>query len=106
MKVEEWQGRCGCQVEAPLSYGAYLCSGPGCRLAVEAAFRQYPNLQLVIKFGGPRRIISPADYIAIYDACGEPAERVEQLCARFSVNGSDDYIREIFVLEGTGAPND
>lgn len=108
MKTEDWKGQCGCAFpEAPLSYGAYICSSPGCRLAVMATVRKYPNLRLCIKFGGPRQVISAQDYLVATDPMTFPdiEDRINNLLD-FSVNGRADYIREIFVVEGTGAvPN-
>jgi hypothetical protein len=96
-----WNGRCGCDMpERPLSYGAYICSKPGCRISVLATARKYPNLKLVIKFGGPRQVISAQDYLVATEA-DTLEERISNLLD-FSVNGQADYIREIFVMEGTG----
>lgn len=109
MKTEEWKGRCGCDVgEVPLSYGGYICLSRACRLLVEATGIRY-GLKLVIKFGGPRQIVDWEDYVRIWkdNHMNGPDEGwgvAQALCQEFSVNGEDDYIREIFVMEGTGAP--
>lgn len=101
----EWNARCGCEVpEKPLSYGAYICSKPGCRISVEATLRSYPNLRLCIKFGGPRKVISAQDFLVATDPSFTEEEQYHNLLD-FGVNGRDDYIREIFVVQGTGAPN-
>lgn len=102
----EWEGRCGCEVpEKPLSYGAYICSKPGCRISVQATAMQYPDLKLCIKFGGPRKVLTAAEFLAATDPVEfNEEERIGNLLD-YSVNGRDDYIREIFVVDGTGAPN-
>lgn len=95
MKVSDWKGMCGCDHgEAPLSYGAYICSKPGCRLLVEATGRKYPDLKLCIKFGmSPRQVFPWDEWCKIYD--DDPLGFLPY---------DDDYIREVFVVHGTGAP--
>jgi len=108
----EWAGRCGCEMpERPLSFGAYICSKPGCRISVEATVRKYPNLKLCIKFGGPRQVITAAEFLAATDPAFTEEERIRNLLG-YSINPIEpegdwpgEYIREIFVLDGTGAPS-
>ena len=101
--MSDWNGRCGCEMpERPLSYGAYICSKPGCRISVQATAMKYPDLKLVIKFGGPRQILTAAEFLAATDPSFDEEERINNLLD-YSVNGREDYIREIFVMDGTGA---
>lgn len=108
MNGTDWEGRCGCEVpERPLSYGAYVCSKAGCYISVQATERMYPGLKLVIKFGyGPRQVISAQDFLVAVDPVEFDAEQRIRNVLQFSPNADlpDEYIREIFVMEGTGAP--
>ena len=75
--------------ERPLDYGCWVCDCRACAIALEAAARRSPALELVVKLErAPRVRISVVDYLA----CG----------GADAIAGADDYVREVFVARGAG----
>lgn len=107
----EWAGRCGCEVpERPLGFGAYICARPTCTMALRASIARYPNLGLVIKWGlGARTVIQAATFVSLLEGVEEGnIKPVAAYLGRDYPDSEDEYgpvvqyVREIFVQEGTG----
>ena len=77
------------ELAEPVRFGHWLCTCEGCAFALARTIRMTgEDIGLVIKRAAGRNIVSGRDYLADY-----------QGTVNGSLEGPDDYVREVFVAD-------
>jgi hypothetical protein len=90
------------EAERPARFGMWLCDCHACRVVLEATGRVIDNTYVVIKYGmAPRPVVHWRDYCDVNERFHRGEEPDPYLMWS---EYPDDWVREVFVARGTGAP--